>query len=164
MKNARWGAGWLLALTLAGCGAGSAEVAELKARLESQQQEQLRLEQRLQALEQIPELRFAISRHEITIENQTFQPLLHSSARLLAMGDNVPETFYVDMLLQVEVPAENFSAVNRQVFPVFGGKSQIELMQPLPVHGLTEQDLKITLRPMNWYGSNRIEPDRVSYR
>ena len=154
----------LLTLVLAGCGADAGEVAELKTRLIQQEQAQLQLEQRLHALEQVPELSFVISRQDVTIEEQMFQPLLRSSARLLAMGEEVPQTFYVDMLLQVEVPSEDFSAINRQVFPVFDGKSQIELMQPLPIHGLSEKDIKITLRPMNWYGSNRIEPEKVTYR
>ena len=164
MKRVRRGIAGLLTLLLAGCGAGAEDVAELQAKLIQQGQVQQQLEQRLQALEQVPELSFVISRQDVTIEEQMFQPLLRSSARLLAMGDAVPQTFYVDMLLQVEVPSENFSAVNRQVFPVFDGKSQIELMQPLPIHGLSEKDLKITLRPMNWYGSNRIEPEKVTYR
>ena len=164
MIKLRLGITGLVVLVLAGCGADPADVAELKARLIEQQQVQLSLEQRLHALEQVPDLDFVISRQDISIEEQMFQPLLRSSARLLAMGDDVPQTFYVDMLLQVDVPSEDFSAVNRQVFPVFDGKSQIELMQPLPIHGLSEKDIKITLRPMNWYGSNRIEPEKVTYR
>ena len=164
MISWRLGITGLVSLVLVGCGADPADVAELKTRLIEQQQVQQSLEQRLQVLEQIPELDFVISRQDVTIEEQMFQPLLRSSARLLAMGDDVPQTFYVDMLLQVDVPSEDFSAVNRQVFPVFDGKSQIELMQPLPIHGLSEKDIKITLRPMNWYGSNRIEPEKVTYR
>ncbi len=163
MNRTGQGTGWILALLLTGCGADS-EVATLQSQLVNQRQVQQSLEERLQALEQVPELGFIISRHDLTIDEQMFQPLLKSTASLHATGDDVPHTFYVDMLLQVEVPAEDFSAVSRQVFPVFEGKSQIELMQPLPVHGLTERDIKVTLRPMNWYGSNRIDPERVSYR
>ncbi|MEE2729332.1 MAG: hypothetical protein VYA55_00855 [Pseudomonadota bacterium] len=159
-----WPLVWLLACLLSGCGADKAELAGLKTQLAALEQTQQQMLERLQLLEQVPELSFVISRQDITIEEQMFQPLLKCSGRLLAMGDEVPQTFYVDMLLQVEVPAEEFSAVIRQVFPVFDGKSQIELVQPLPVHGLKENDLKITLRPMNWYGSNRIEPSQVTYR
>jgi len=159
------GKGWLLALLLAGCGGDSSpRLDALTQQMAQQQQVQEALEARLQSMEQVPQLEFVISRHKLTIEEQMFQPLLKSSAQLQAKGDDVPYTFYVDMLLQVEVPEEDFVAMSRQVFPVFEGKSQIELMQPLPVHGLQKKDIKITLRPMNWYGSQRIEPARVTYR
>lgn len=154
------GAGWLLAITMSvtGCGGeGSARLDELSEQLAVQQQ-------RLQALEQVPKLEFVISRQTLTLEEQMFQPRLKSTAQLEARGENVPYTFYVDMLLKVEVPGEKFVAMNRQVFPVFEGKSQIELMQPLPVHGLKAEDIIVTLRPMNWYGSQRIEPERVIYQ
>lgn len=151
----------LLALILAGCGGD--KLAQLDARLETQGEELAALESRLETLEHVPQLSFVLSDYQLDIEEQMFQPQLKSRARLRAVGDTIPHTFYVDMMLRVEVPAEEFIAVNRQVFPVFDGKSQIELMQALPVHGLGKKDVKVTLRPMNWYGSHRIPEERVSY-
>lgn len=152
----------LLGLVLAGCGAERLE--EVSGAVEQQRLVVAALEARLQALESVPELSFILSEYHVQLEEQMFQPLLKSSARLQATGDSVPHTFYVDMLLQVEVPSEGFVAVNRQVFPVFEGKSRVELTQVLPIHGLGKEDIKVTLRPMNWYGSQRIPEARVTYQ
>lgn len=155
----------VLALLLAGCGGDRLDQVESRiTTLEQQQLALAALDARLQALETVPKLQFDIADYQLNLEEQMFQPILKTSARLMASGDTVPHTFYVDMLLQVEVPSEGFVSMNRQVFPVFEGKSRIELMQPLPVHGLSMDQIKVTLRPMNWYGSHRIAEDKVTYR
>ncbi|MAR89661.1 MAG: hypothetical protein SV765_02245 [Pseudomonadota bacterium] len=151
-----------LALTLLGCGDNA--TAPLQAQISRLEQQQQAQAQRLQALERVPQLAFRLTENQLTVEERMLRPVLTSRARLQAEGRQLPHTFYVDMLLQVEVPGEQFIATSRQIFPVFEGQSAIEMMQPLPVHGLTPDQIKVVMQPMNWYGSHRITEDQVSYQ
>lgn len=152
----------LTTLLLVGC--GNNQQPQVESALVELAERQNTLEQRMLALEEVPRLSFVISNQDIRIDEQMFQPQLTSRAHLRVLGDTVPHTFYVDMMLQLEVPGEDFVFVNRQVFPVFEGQAKIELVQPLPAHGLEKSDIVVTMRPMNWYGSHRIADDQLSYR
>ncbi len=133
--------------------------------LKQSQTEQLaQLDKRLQALEQNDELEFVIYSLNHSINDQLFQPLLTSQARLRIEGDQVPETLYLDVALEVKSEKDNISLAARQVFPVVNGRSKLEFRQPLPAHGLKVENLEITLKPLNWYQGEVIAEKQIQYQ
>lgn len=159
-------AGLGVIVLLAGCGGG--ETQRLDAALQQQQRAHLALIEaltaRLDAIEAQPELHFVISEFDMAIEEKMFQPMLKASALLTAQAEDIPDTFYVDVLLQIDVNSEQFQSVTRQVFPVIEGRSKIELRNRLPVHGLNQDQINVTLRPMNWYGSQKISSQQITFQ
>jgi hypothetical protein len=123
-----------------------------------------RMESRLLALEIKPRLDFSVRNEQILIEEKTFTPLLVAQAELDVQGDNLPPAFYVDVMLSVTVDGIAYEAAERQVFPVLNGKCQVAMQHSLPQHGLTREQMKVTLRPMTWYRGQVISDEMVTYQ
>ena len=122
------------------------------------------MDSRLQALEKRPRLDFTLLNVKTTINEKMFSPMVESSAHLSVSGDNMPPTFYVDVMLKVEIPDIQYESVERQIFPVVEGKSKVEMQQSLPQHGLKPEQIHVTLKPMTWYRGQIINDDMVNYR
>lgn len=122
------------------------------------------MEARLQALEKRPRLDFTLINTETSINEKMFTPMVEASARLSVKGDNMPPTFYVDVMLKVEVPDIEYESIERQIFPVVDGKSKLLMQQNLPQHGLKPDQIHVTLKPMTWYRGQIINDDMVNYR
>ncbi len=122
------------------------------------------LESRLLSLEKRPRLDFTLINLETSINEKMFTPLVEAGARLSVKGDNMPPTFYVDVMLKVEVPDIKYESIERQIFPVVDGKGKLLMQQNLPQHGLKPEQVQVTLKPMTWYRGQIINDDMVNYR
>lgn len=123
-----------------------------------------RMEARLLALEIRPRLDFTLTETQTSINEKMFSPLLVASSQLNVDGDRMPPTFYVDVMLKVEVPHIQYEAVERQIFPVVDGKGRLQMQQRLPQHGLKPEQIQVTLKPMTWYRGQIIDDDMVNYQ
>lgn len=123
-----------------------------------------RMEARLQALEVRPRLDFTLTDTQTTINEKMFSPQLVATSQLNVVGDRMPPTFYVDVMLKVAVPHIQYEAVERQIFPVVDGKGRLQMQQRLPQHGLKPEQIQVTLKPMTWYRGQIISDDMVNYQ
>ena len=132
--------------------------------LQSEHQQQLeQIEGRLQALERRPRLDFKLTQNQFSINEKMFTPVLVASSQLRVKGDNMPPTFYVDVMLKIEIPHLEYESIDRQIFPVVEGKSRLQMQQKLPQHGLKPEQIHVTLKPMTWYRGQIINDDMVNY-
>lgn len=141
-----------------------AQINELK---QQQQQFQTHLEQLTQRIGRLDgnrAVQFRMDGLTVQLTEQMFQPVVVASATLHAEGERLPDTLYVDVMLLVEVEQEKHQGISRQVYPLSREGSLISLRQPLPAHGLKPEQVKVSLRPMNWYTAQVIEPQQISYQ
>ena len=157
MSSTKWAAGCLVVVCLGLPGCRGEDEEQLQARL-------MQMESRLQVLEAGPPLEFALHQVRYELEEKTFTPLLVAEASLEARGDGLPAAFYVDMMLSVTVNDIQYTAVERQIFPVVDGKCEVTIQHALPQHGLTPGQMQISLRPMTWYEGRVIDSDRLSVK
>lgn len=151
-----------LAMLLPACQGGKVDAIQAS---QAELSEQVALiDARLQTLEKRPRLDFTLIDTHTAINEKMFEPQLESSAQLSVKGDNVPPTFYVDVMLKVEVPDIQYVGVERQIFPVVDGKGKLQMLQRLPQHGLKPEQIQVTLKPMTWYRGQIISDDMVRYQ
>ena len=161
MMYARLMSGCALAVSLGalpGCRVG---LDDLQPSLQATLQQ---MEARIGALESAPQLGFAVHDTHISIEEKTFTPLLIARASLDVQGDPLPPAFYVDVLLTVRIDGVEYEAAERQIFPVINGKCQLEMQHSLPQHGLKNEEVQVSLRPMTWYSGQAISDTMVIYQ
>ena len=151
-----------LAVVLTACQGGTVESIQAT---QAELSEQVALmDARLQALETRPRLDFTLSENHTDINEKMFDPLVVASAELSVKGDSMPPTFYVDVMLKVEVPELKYEAIERQIFPVMDGKGKLQMQQRLPQHGLKPEQIQVTLKPMTWYRGQVISDEMVTYQ
>ncbi len=154
----------ILCLLLVGC--NSDNIREMERTLELMQtqheQELEALHRRLDALAQEPKLSFELSEHDFRVEEQMFRPFVAASVVMDVKGEHVPKMMYVDVMLRVNVPEEQFQGVARQLFPVLDGHANIEFQHPLPIHGLRPQQVDVNMVPVSWYRSMPIYETSIS--
>lgn len=164
MKCIRWfGGAVAVILALASSGCKDDRVDSILTQQSEQQQRLAQMETRLQALERRPRLDFKLTQNQFTINEKMFTPVLVASSLLRVKGDNMPPTFYVDVMLKIEVPHLQYESIDRQIFPVVEGKSKLQMQQKLPQHGLKPEQIHVTLKPMTWYRGQIISDDMVNY-
>ncbi len=161
--------GSLCLLVLAGAsGCSNSDVETALSRAEQQRQSTeamvKTLQDRVSVLEGKRGMTFVVSDFNVKINEQMFQPQLSASATLKAKGDNLPETLYVDLMLMVEVEREKFKVTSRQIFPINASGGEVVLRQSLPVHGLTRDQIKVVLQPVNWYAGQLIAESQIQYQ
>lgn len=164
MKCIRWfGGAAMVMLALASAGCKDDRVDSILAQQSEQQQRFEQIEGRLQALERRPRLDFKLAENQFSINEKMFTPVLVASSQLQVSGDNMPPTFYVDVMLKIEIPHLEYESIDRQIFPVVEGKSRLQMQQKLPQHGLKPEQIHVTLKPMTWYRGQIISDDMVNY-
>lgn len=164
MKCIRWfgsAATVMLALVSAGC--KDDRIDRILVQQSEQQQRFEQIEERLQALERRPRLDFKLTENQFSINEKMFTPVLVASSQLQVSGDNIPPTFYVDVMLKIEIPHLGYESIDRQIFPVVEGRSRLQMQQKLPQHGLKPEQMRVTLKPMTWYRGQIISDDMVNY-
>ena len=139
------------------------ELSLLKQLQQSQQESLDAMSVQLDNLSKPLQLDFQLSKITTSFNERAFQPMMTASSQLLVTGQSIPDMFYVDVLLEVAIHRENFQSRMRQVFPVSKGQSRIELQQPLPVHGLSLDQVKVSLTPVNWYLGQAIPSAAIHY-
>lgn len=161
----RWrcfGVSVFLISALLGC--HGEDIERLSESIQALNEENASLTARVSTLEKEPELHFVLSPLVIEVDEKMFRPRLRVQTTLSIDGDTIPEAMYVDVRLLVKVDKEMFESSTRQIFPVYQGKSTIDIQLPLPVHGLTLQDIDVNLNPMNWYAGQKIPPEKIIIR
>ncbi|RLP52552.1 MAG: hypothetical protein D6160_20440 [Ketobacter sp.] len=164
----RFGGGLVMLFTVVAVGCGQSDVDILASKVEQQkrtiQADISALQHRVDVLDGHQGMRFVVTDFQVAIEDQMFQPVLSASANINVQGLQLPETLYVDVMLQVEVEKENFKSTARQIYPVTRAGADVVMRQALPAHGLTREQIKITLQPVNWYAGQLIADTQVEYQ
>jgi hypothetical protein len=147
------------AVLLSACdGQSKAQLADQRQQIDRLVKQVNQLEFRVKTGRLAPDLKFRLEPQSHSIRERMYDPQAEGQAQLTVLGEPIPELIYVEVLIRLQVengePLEQ-SAIHR----IEKGLGNIHWLQALPRHGLTPEQIQVSIEPVAWYFGHRIASD-----